>query len=165
MIQEGHEISRAECQELLDKYFETYPKVRGFQADVQNQLSIDMTLTNIFGRKMTYFEHWGDTLFRSATSYIPQGSVGDMTNMGLKNIYDTIPVDILLQIHDAVLMQTKTHLITDERIASIVAAMSFPIKVNNYTFSIPVDVEIGSNWLDLISYDSWKEQRCQTQNA
>ena len=159
MIQEGHEVTRGYCQELLDKYFECYPRVRGFQASIREQLGVNMTLTNIFGRKMTYLDHWGDTLFRSAYAYVPQGSVGDMTNQGLKNIYDTLDVEILLQIHDAVLMQKETHLITDELVASIQEAMSFDINVNHHTFKIPVDIEVGPNWLDLVEYTEWKEQQ------
>jgi len=156
MTKDGHDFSKAKCQELLDSYFITYPKVKAFQASVRDQLKQNMTLINIFGRKMTYFEHWGDTLFRSAYSYIPQGSVGDMTNQGMKNIYDTIPeLEILLQIHDAVLMQAKIEHVSQSLINKIITMMSFDIKVRQYTIKIPVDIELGYNWLDMAGWNNY----------
>lgn len=158
MTKDGHDFSKAKCQELLDSYFITYPRVKAFQAAIRDQLKSNMTLTNVFGRKMTYFEHWGDTLFRSAYSYIPQGSVGDMTNRGLKNIYDTIPeLEILLQIHDAVLMQAKLLYVSQSLISRITTAMSFDIRVRQYTIRIPVDIELGYNWLDMYAWEDFDQ--------
>ena len=158
MRKDGHDVSKAECQKLLDDYFITYPKVKAFQAAIRDQLSKDMTLTNIFGRKMTYFDYWGDPLFRSAYAYIPQGSVGDMTNQGLLNIYNNIPsVEILLQIHDAVLMQTRIENISTTLIDDIRNQMSFDITVRQHTFKIPVDIELGYNWLDMYLWEDFPQ--------
>ena len=158
LAKEGYKYSKSQCQDLLDAYFIAYPKVKAFQASIRTQLSRTMSLTNIFGRKITYFAHWGDNLFRSAYSYIPQGSVGDMTNQGLKNIYDelSLPVDILLQIHDAVLMQVKYPLITQELIDTIHDLMSFEITIKQHKIKIPVDVDIGPNWYNLYPWDNYR---------
>ena len=159
MAKDGYDFSRSKCKELLESYFITYPKVKAFQADVRSKLQGSMSLTNVFGRKITYFSHWGDALFRSAYSYIPQGTVGDMTNRGLKNIYDNIPtVEVMLQIHDAVLMQTEYKYLNQSLIDSINECMSFEISVRHHKIKIPVDIELGPNWLHMVSWEDYRSK-------
>lgn len=159
MQKDGYKVTKAHCQELLDGYFITYPKVRAFQAKIKDKMFKDMTLVNCFGRKVTFFAHKNDALFRSACSWIPQGTVGDMTNRALVRIYNDIPeVTLLLQIHDAVLMQAKKEDLNDTLIDKIKTCMAVPVNINAHTITIPVDIEVGPNWLDMIAYDEWRAE-------
>lgn len=160
MQKEGHKITKAECQDLLDGYFVAYPKIRQLQNKIKDKLFKDMTLVNMFGRKVTFFAHKNDTLFRSAFSWQPQGTVGDLTNRALIKIYNEMPdVTLLLQIHDALLSQVREELLTDELIARYVDCMSVPVRVNAHTIVIPVDIEVGYNWYDMVGYEEWKASR------
>jgi DNA polymerase-1 len=163
MQKDGYKVTKAHCQHLLDRYFETYPRVRNLQDKVKHQMFNNMTLVNCFGRKVTFFAHKNDTLFRSACSWIPQGTVGDMTNRALVRIYHEIDtVDLLLQIHDAILMQARIELINQNLIDQIKECMAIPVRVNAHTIKIPVDVEIGPNWLNLVPWEEWKDDQNTT---
>jgi len=159
MQKEGYKTTKAECQDLLDSYFITYPRLHPAQNKIKDKIFKDMTLVNMFGRKVTFFERKNDALFRSAYSWQPQGTVGDLTNRALVRIYNEIPnVTLLLQIHDALLSQTLVENLTDDLVAQYISCMSIPIRINAHTIIIPVDIEVGYNWLNMVSYNEWKEK-------
>jgi DNA polymerase-1 len=105
-----YEILEADAKFICEKYHKAYPGVRQYHEWVRHQLSKDRTLTNLFGRKRLFLDRWGDELFKSAYSYIPQSSVAEIINRrGLVYIYYNQhlfkPVDLLLQVHDSIVFQ------------------------------------------------------------
>lgn len=164
LLKDGYSFSKLETQQLLDDYFICYPKVKqNFHEWVKSQLKNGRTLENFFGRKCTFYQHWGTDLFNAAFAWIPQGTVGDMTNRGLINVYQNIPeVDLMLQVHDSLVMQTDFKYLTQSLIDRIEECMVLEMTIKNTTFKIPIDVEVGPNWYDLTDWskikyntDSW----------
>lgn len=151
LLKDGYSFSQAETQALLDMFFMNYPKVQtNFHAWIRQQLSTNMTLENPFGRKITFWQHWGTKLFNAAYAWIPQGTVGDMTNKALINISNNIPeVDLRLQVHDSLVMQIKPEDLNQQLINRITEQMVMPITIKNTTVNIPIDIELGPNWHDL----------------
>jgi DNA polymerase-1 len=161
LAKDGYIFTKTECQEMLDAYFRAYPRVKAFQENTIDELrKKDFTLTSPWGRKITFFKHWGTDLFNAACAFKPQSTVGDMTNRGLINLYNAKDIDgmLLLQVHDSIPLQVKKEHLTQELVDKIKSYMSVEITVRGTTFTIPVDIECGPNWYELEDWDKYKKQ-------
>lgn len=153
-----NEIEIAESKRIVALYHKIYPGIGHWYEATRNQLSKDRTLTNTFGRKIRFLDAWGDTMFKSAYSAIPQSSVGDCTNIGMRDIYDSdltsltggTNLDILAQVHDSVLMQVPLSILSDDHFISVVKRcygfMESEMEYNGRRFKIPTDSKVGMNW-------------------
>lgn len=152
-----NEMEPREAKKIVNLYHEIYPGIRKSYDVIKRQLQRDRTLTNCFGRKVRFMGEWGNDLWKSAYSMVPQSTVVDSLNEGMVNIYNdtTITVernvDILAQVHDSILMQVPLSVAKDRR-----QFESFMKKVYDYTspilsyngndFKIATDAKIGFNW-------------------
>lgn len=168
LAKEGYIFSKKECEAMLSAYFRAYPKIEMYQKGIINELSTrGKTIVTPLGRKITYYEFWGDRLFNAACAYKPQSTVGDMTNQGLINIYyglrPEIRLDILLQVHDSLVMQVHKDDLSWQVIQKIKEHMTIPITIGLDTFTIPIEMSIGLNWYELseikneASYLEWRK--------
>jgi len=145
-----NEISDKEAKVIIDFYHRIYPGIRRWYDTVQNKLSKDRTLENLFGRKQRFLDRWGPDLFKSAYSYIPQSSVGELVNRGLVKIYRNSEeyskeLEILMQVHDSIDLQIPiidVHRIV-KCIRMVAAAMDHKFYANGREFSIATDLKIG----------------------
>ena len=154
----SNEIEIAEAKRVINLYHKIYPGIRQWHEFVKRQLSNDRSLTNCFGRKIRFLDAWGDTLFKSAYSAIPQSTVGDCTNYGMREIYNSdltdltgpANIDIIAQVHDSVLMQVPMSVLKDTRFFNIVTRaydyISPELEYNSRKFKIATDSKIGMNW-------------------
>ncbi|KKL76710.1 hypothetical protein LCGC14_2042160 [marine sediment metagenome] len=124
---------------------------------INQQLRAEGTLTTVWGRKRTFFGRrqpgngWLDKVHREAIAHGPQSMVADLLNMGLLAYWDRFDGrlgTIMLQIHDAVLIQTETpkRAMAAQALRSCLA---IPMKIGERELTIPVDV----SW----SATSWGE--------
>ncbi len=149
-----YEIPEAESKFIVEQYHKAYPGVRQYHAWVRNQLAKDKTLENCFGRRRLFLDRWGDELFKSAYSFIPQSTVADKINRhGIMYIYYNQqlfrPVDIILQVHDSIVFQMNYKKYTWEEqaecILRIKQSLESPIQWHNTKFIIPVGLEVGTS--------------------
>jgi DNA polymerase-1 len=147
-----YEIDESSARFIVDRYHQAYPGVRqGYHQQVRQMLSTSRTVTNCMGRNRVFLDRWGDDLFKSAYSFIPQSTVADIINeRGLTYVYqnqqDFAPLELLLQIHDSIVFQ-----IPKSTPLSLHAAMLWklkkqletPIKWKLNSFSIPADIQIS----------------------
>jgi DNA polymerase I-like protein with 3'-5' exonuclease and polymerase domains len=117
---------------------------------VQQELKRSRMLTNLLGRKHKFLDRWGDELFRSAYSYVPQSTIGDLLNVALKKLYDSLTelpyeLDIVFQLHDAIYCLVKEENVM-EAIKHIRKQMLIPLTYNNEHFTIDVDFAVGQSW-------------------
>jgi hypothetical protein len=105
------------------------------------------------GGVRTFYERWGDELFREAFSYIPQRAVSDNTKAAGIRIKTRAPfAKIILESHDALLFSIGENEITDF-VPIAVEEMERPINFENCSLpreslAIPCEVEIGYNYKD-----------------
>jgi DNA polymerase I-like protein with 3'-5' exonuclease and polymerase domains/uracil-DNA glycosylase len=160
LLKEGYTFSLSDTKELMELYHSCYPNIRKvFHAFIEREVRARRPLVNFFGRKVNFTTAINDTVLNSATAWIPQGTVGDMTNQGLINVYQTIPeVRLKLQVHDSIVMQALRSYIKQQLIDRIINAMQYEFNINGYKFTIPVDVEIGPNWKELDDWDKVKHK-------
>jgi DNA polymerase-1 len=148
-------IKLGEAKKLIKTDKETCPQIELWHTRVQNELRKTRILTNLLGRKHRFLDRWpkpgeDGPLFRSAYSYIPQSTVGDLLNQSLVRLYERHGswINISLQLHDALYCIVDENRI-QEAADAIKECMLFPLYWNGEEFTINISFEIGSNWKEL----------------
>lgn len=152
-----NEMDFREGKRIHGLYHTIYPGIRLWYENVKLQLRKDRSLTNCFGRKVRFMGQWGDDLFKSAYSMLPQSTVVDGLNQGMVKIYSDefltriVNLDILAQVHDSVLMQIPIAALQDRAtynaIFDRVTDYTSPeMCYNTRTFKIASDFKAGMNW-------------------
>lgn len=156
-------ISEAIAERALKVFHLKSPKVQQiFQAGViaalrrNRQLiaGLPYGIDAPMGGKRTFFERFGEDLFRQGFSYIPQRSVSDNTKAAALRIIGRIPeIKIVMEAHDALLFCTPISK-RDTWIPIIKEEMERPISfsqctLHRHSLSIPCDIETGRNYMDL----------------
>lgn len=102
-------ITQKKAAEFQNKYFSRYPGISDWHERVQTELETTRSVTNIFGYKRYFFERM-DTLLKVALAWVPQSTVGIVTNLGILNVWDNYPwlIQFLLQCHDSAGFQFPT---------------------------------------------------------
>ncbi len=149
------DLSRSEAKELIDTYYETYPKLKNYiskQVDfardhgyVQTVLGRRRYLKDINSRNAVV----RGAAERNAVNAPIQGSAADIIKLAMINIYEKLEAGdyktkMLLQVHDELVFDVyKPEL--DEISKLIKTEME-----NAFKLSVPLDVEIGlgDNWLE-----------------
>lgn len=149
VVANGLNCTMKEAKEMLQLYHHADPQLQLWHREIQNELRQTRTLTNLLGRKHRFTERWGDELFRSAYSFKPQSTVGDLTNTALVRFYNRFGSDtsIALQLHDAIYVYSE---ISDsairENMEKLREAMLMPLEANGEKFYIDVDFSVGKTW-------------------
>jgi DNA polymerase I-like protein with 3'-5' exonuclease and polymerase domains len=139
-----------EAKALLDQFHASCPQLKLWHREIEKELYRTRTLTNLLGRKHRFLERWGDDLFRSAYSYIPQSTVGDLLNTALIRLYNKYgdEAEICLQLHDAIYIICKEDEV-DSWKEKMRQCMMIPLVCNGEEFSVDVDFAIGKSWGDM----------------
>ena len=143
-------IKLAEAKILMEAYHKANPGLKMWYGGIQQELKKNRTLSNLFGRKHRFLDRWGDSLFRSAYSYIPQSTVGDLLNHALLRLYaaiENLPYEliILLQLHDALYVMVEEANV-DQTIKLMRECMLIDLTCGNETFKIDMDFKCGDSW-------------------
>jgi DNA polymerase-1 len=127
-------------------YFRAFPAHQQWQEWVGQQVATRGFLTSLMGRKRWF---WGrrtdpDTV-RAAIAYDPQGSLADIVNTALLNIWRKNYVIIMFQDHDAITFMYPEH-IEDEIIPRIMTDLIVRVPLaNGRELAIPYDCKVGWN--------------------
>lgn len=152
-------IKLGKAKELIRIDKETCPQLELWHLRIQNELRKTRILTNLLGRKHRFLDRWpkpgeDGALFRSAYSFIPQSTVGDLLNQSLVRLYEKHGswINISLQLHDAVYCIVPENRVK-EAAKAMKEAMLYPLYTNEEEFIIDADFKFGDNWKDLKSYE------------
>jgi len=134
-------------EDFQPKYFLAFPAHLRWHANVDQRLRNDGYLITLTGRKRWFFGRRNDpATLREAIAYDPQGSLADILNRGMLNLWRHRVCTLLMQIHDAVLIQYPEEQ-EDEVIPKVLKLLEYPIKLNHgRDFVIPYDCKVGWNW-------------------
>lgn len=154
-----NELPADEAKRTVAAYHKIYAGIGIWYESIKRLLQKDRTLTNCFGRAVRFLGAWGDDLFKSAYSMLPQSSVVDSLNMGMERIYedsdicgiDRLNADVLAQVHDSILMQVPIAALKDREkfewfIDKIKDYTSPEMRYSGRAFKIPTDFKFGMNW-------------------
>lgn len=146
-----YEIPEADAKFICERYHTAYPGVRRYHQWVRDKLAKDRILTSLFGWNRLFLDQWGDSLFKVAYSFIPQASIAALLNRyGIVGpYYEGINIEYLNNVHDSIWFQKK---ISDgwlehaRCLMQLKKSMERQLQWGSFSFSIPVDTEIGLNF-------------------
>ena len=149
------DLNRTEAKELIETYYETYPKLRKYMSS-QVDFARDHGYVTTLSNRRRYLKDINSrnaivrgAAERNAVNAPIQGSAADIIKIAMINIYNKLQdgqfkTKMLLQVHDELVfdvykpeLETMKVLIKEEMEKA-------------YTLSVPLDVELdmGANWLE-----------------
>lgn len=129
------------------KYFRAFPCHQRWHAWVASQIMQFGRLDTLTGRRRWFFgRRDDDATIREAIAYDPQGSVGDILNRGMLQVWRSNRAQLLLQIHDAILVQYPEQL-ENEIVPDLLRTIIVPVELrHNRRLVIPAEALTGWNW-------------------
>jgi len=147
----GLSVSASQSKQVVDRWREINPKTVRWWDAVKREAREKGYLINSYGRKRIFLGSGGSG--NDIIAHQPQSDIADHLNHALVRLYEQFdPSDlrIMLQVHDEILVQTpiKGWIKVAKQIKQ---CMTHPLKINNITINIPVEVSVG--------FKSWGSMR------
>lgn len=133
-------------EQFQPKYFRAFPAHLQWQAHVDSTLRREGTLISLTGRKRQF---WGrrndDSVLREAIAFDPQGSLADVVNSAMFNIWSRRDAIVMFQDHDAITVMYPDA--DEDRVIPLLQEqLKFPIQLKHgRTLLIPYDCKVGWN--------------------
>ncbi|OUS01335.1 DNA polymerase I [Flavobacteriales bacterium 33_180_T64] len=149
------DLSRGEAKELIDTYYETYPKLRAYMSEQVDFARDNGYVQTVLGRRR-YLKDINSAnaivrgaAERNAVNAPIQGSAADIIKIAMINIHEKLQAGnykskMLLQVHDELVFD-----IFKPELDTIKSLVKTEME-NAYTLDVPLDVDmdIGDNWLE-----------------
>jgi len=149
------DLSRSEAKELIDMYYETYPKLKAYMA-AQVDFARDNGYVETVLNRRRYLKDINSrnavvrsAAERNAVNAPIQGSAADIIKLAMISIYkrfekENFKSKMLLQVHDELVFDAHK-----DELEIIKPIIKFEME-NAFKMSVPLDVEIGigDNWLE-----------------
>ncbi len=152
-----------QAKQYRDRYLEIRYKVVDWHKNVANKLVTERCIKTPFGRIIQFFGPITETegqnfskVHREAIAAEPQSISVSYINQGIIKCYNEIPeFDFRNQVHDSILFQLPDDSTTIERVLrKMKDLIEVDLTVNNITFRIPLNFELGYNWKNMIELKS-----------
>lgn len=148
-------ISRKEAQEFIDKYFETYPKIKAFLDSTVEQAKKDGYIKTMFNRIRPIPELSSSNFMqrqfgeRVAMNSPIQGTAADIIKIAMIRVHDRLIREklkskLILQVHDELLIEALEEE-KEQVIALLEEEMKNAVKLK---VSMEVGTETGYDWYD-----------------
>ena len=148
-------IGRKEAQDFIDKYFETYPKIKAFLDSTVEQAKKDGYIKTLFNRIRPIPELSSSNFMqrqfgeRVAMNSPIQGTAADIIKIAMIRVHDRLIRDklkskLILQVHDELLIETLEEE-KEQVIALLEEEMKNAVKLK---VSMEVGTETGYDWYD-----------------
>ena len=148
-------ITKKEAADYINKYFETYPKIKGF-LDGQIEMAKEKGyVVTMFGRRRPVPELKSSNFMqrafgeRVAMNSPIQGTAADIIKIAMNRIYKRLTEEglksrLVLQVHDELLIETKV-----EEIEEVSRILEEEMK-GAAALSVELDVDLhqGNNWYE-----------------
>ncbi|MBQ7372782.1 MAG: DNA polymerase I [Blautia sp.] len=148
-------ISRKEAQEYIEKYFATYPKIKGFLDRQVEEGKEKGYVTTMFGRRRPIPELKSSNFMqrsfgeRVAMNSPIQGTAADIIKIAMNRVYfrmqeEHLQSRLVLQVHDELLIETK-----QEEIEVVSRILEEEMKgAAQLAVELEVDMHQGSDWYE-----------------
>lgn len=144
------DLSIKDTRTLQDLFWFRYPGIKRWHDWIRRQLTDKGYLLSPSGNLRKFFGlRTAHQTFKEMLAQEPQNNTGYVTNLALLKLWemqeDELPLEILLQIHDAVLGQIRIDQ-TSYAIPYIRRAFENPIRIAGIEVCIPFELKVGPNW-------------------
>ena len=148
-------ISRKEAQDFIDRYFATYPKVKGFLDGLVSSAKENGFCSTLFGRIRPMPELSSSNFMqrsfgeRVAMNAPIQGTAADIIKIAMNRVYERMKKEglrsrLLLQVHDELLIEAPP-----EEEAYVRELMLFEMThAADLKVKLEVDINEGKNWYE-----------------
>ncbi|MEX0996739.1 MAG: DNA polymerase, partial [Flavobacteriaceae bacterium] len=149
------DLNRTEAKELIDTYYETYPKLKSYMAEQVDFARENGYVQTVLGRRRYLKDINSQNAVvrggaeRNAVNAPIQGSAADIIKIAMINIYNKLVAGnykskMLLQVHDELVFDAyKPEL---EKLKTLIKTEM----ENAFKLEVPLDVDLGAgdNWLE-----------------
>jgi len=167
----GEETSRAEAQEFLNAYFNTFTRLAEYLEETKAYARAHGYTETYFGRRRHFPGMNSSVPFiraqaeRMAINAPVQGTAADITRIAMIRIHEYVHlqkqetnVRMLLQVHDELVFEVKT-----EKLATVIPALAERMeevltKEESDGVPILVEVKVGNNWEEMEKFDFRKQK-------
>lgn len=167
----GEDTTRAEAQEFLDAYFNTFTRLAEYLEETKAFARAHGYTETYYGRRRYFPGIQSNLPFmraqaeRMAINAPIQGTEGDIMRVAMVEIYEYCKkenllndVRMLLQVHDELVFEIKEDLL-DEVVPTLVSIMEhvFDGEKKEVTIPIVADVKVGDNWEEMEKFEIAKK--------
>lgn len=148
-------ISAEEAQDFIDKYFETYPKIKEYMDESIQKAYSNGYAQTMFGRKRYLLDELVSSNHRikefaqrAAINSPLQGAAADLIKMAMIELHkklkeENLQSKIIMQVHDELILEVyKDELDKVKELVKSAMELGQPLDV-----PLVVDFEIGSTWM------------------
>lgn len=145
-IAEQTRIGLQLIKEFQPIYFKAFPAHQRWHEHVRDQVRETGTLTTLTGRKRHFFGRLIEaSTIREAVAFDPQGSLADIVNTAMLNIWRKGYCQVMMQEHDAITFMYPEK-DEDKIIPMLMADLIVPIPLaGGRVLRIPYDCQVGFN--------------------
>ena len=148
-------ISRKEAAEYIEKYFETYPKIKGFLDGLVKAGKENGYVSTMFGRRRPIPElKSGNFMQRSFGERVAmnspiQGTAADIIKIAMNRVYQRLKQEglqsrLVLQVHDELLIETRK-----EELEIVSRILEEEMKgAADLSVELDVDMHEGNSWYE-----------------
>ena len=141
-------IPMKEAAKAQANYFKAFPKIRAWQEATAKKIRNHETLTNCLGRTILLFGRpWDPHTIKQGLAFVPQSTVADILDLAMLrawNDMDPFELELLAQVHDALLLQFPCGKL--EVLKKAITYMQIPIPIHDRIMVIQPEVAVGMNW-------------------
>ena len=149
LLTEGIDVPLEFCRDSMVQLRNKNPFTVQWQNRVEEKIRRDRTLITPLGRKREFRGRLSDELIRGAVAFVPQSTVGEMTQIGCQRVHELVPeFEILLNVHDETLGQCRPEDVPycGRKMAEL---MTIPLQIEGRELIIGGDLKSGPNWGDM----------------
>lgn len=148
-------ITRKEAADYIEKYFETYPKIKGFLDSMVEDGKEKGFVSTMFGRRRPVPELKSSNFMqrsfgeRVAMNSPIQGTAADIIKIAMNRVYDRLNQEglksrLVLQVHDELLIETKK-----EELETVSRILEEEMKgAADLAVELEVDMHQGESWYE-----------------
>lgn len=148
-------ITRKEAAEYIQRYFETYPKIKGFLDGLVEKGKKDGYVTTMFGRRRPIPELKSSNFMqrsfgeRIAMNSPIQGTAADIIKIAMNRVFarlkrEGLKSKLILQVHDELLIETY-----EEELPRVSEILQEEMRnAAHLAVALEVDMHTGKNWYE-----------------
>ena len=147
-----------DAEDFINRWLSAHPKIKNWHDRVMFELRTERSVKNAFGFRIYFFDRVDVKLRNQALAWLPQSTVGIVTNKGLVNIDENLSgewdVELLLQVHDSLVCQAPTQY-CPQVFDKILEQMRVEVPYDDPLY-IPNTLEASEkSWGDVIAHEKW----------
>lgn len=146
-------LTYSQAQDFLATDEEVFPEISELQNEIKNTLLATRTLRNLFGFPRQFTSIWSESLVRDGCAFIPQSTVGTITNLAYVEMHNKIIRESLSWVllnnkHDSILLAVPDNdRSKEDAIQSIRQSLGRTLtSTRGETYTMGVGISVGYNW-------------------